>query len=119
MTWYDIDLIYDLAYGANVTVEADNVEEVCRRAIEKADDTEAWKSTDHASDAYVHEISPPTVWSRPTATPRRFRSRTPTRATDLRPRSPFTANRRQARSKSRAARSGSVSCARVSRSPPS
>ena len=56
MTWYDIDLLYDLAYGANVTVEADSAEEACRLAIEKADRTEAWKSTDHASDAYVHEI---------------------------------------------------------------
>ena len=56
MTRYDIDLLYDLAYGATVTVEADSVEEACRLAIAKADETEAWKSTDHASDAYVHEI---------------------------------------------------------------
>ena len=56
MTWYDVDLLYDLAYAANVTVEAKSVEEACRLAIGKADDTEAWKSTDHASDAYVHEI---------------------------------------------------------------
>lgn len=56
MTRYDIDLLYDLSYAANVTVEADSVEEACRLAIGKADDMEAWKSTDHASDAYVHEI---------------------------------------------------------------
>lgn len=56
MTRYDIDLLYDVAYGASVTVEADSAEEACRLAIAKADATEAWKSTDHASDAYVHEI---------------------------------------------------------------
>lgn len=56
MTRYDIDLLYDVAYAASITVEADSVEEACRLAIAKADDTEAWKSTDHASDAYVYEI---------------------------------------------------------------
>ena len=56
MTRYDIDLLYDATWGANVAVEADSVEDACRLAIEKADDTEAWKSTDHASDAYVSGI---------------------------------------------------------------
>ena len=56
MTRYAIDLLYDVAYAATVTVEAHSVEEACRLAIEKADDAAAWESTDHASDAYVHEI---------------------------------------------------------------
>ena len=56
MTWYQIDLLYDVAYGANVTVEADNATDACRRAIDKADAMEAWKNTDHASDSYVDEI---------------------------------------------------------------
>lgn len=56
MTWFDIDLLYDVSFAANVTVEADSVEDACRLAIEKADEMEVWKSTDHASDAYVDEI---------------------------------------------------------------
>ncbi|MCY4547693.1 MAG: hypothetical protein OXC28_04940 [Defluviicoccus sp.] len=56
MTSYEINLLYDVCFGATVTVEADSVEETCRLAIEQPDDAEAWKSTDHASDAYVHEI---------------------------------------------------------------
>ena len=56
MTRYEIDLAYDLSFAANVTVEADSVEEACRLAIEKADDMDAWKSTAHVSDAYVSHI---------------------------------------------------------------
>ena len=57
MTRYTVCVAYDVSYAATVTVEADTPEDACQRAIDKADDLEAWKSTDHASDAYIVEIA--------------------------------------------------------------
>ena len=57
MTRYTVCVAYDLSYAATVTVEADTPEDACRRAIDRADELEAWKSTDHSSDAYVVEIA--------------------------------------------------------------
>ena len=51
-----LQLLYDITVAATVSVEADSVEDACRLAIEEADNTEAWKTTDHASDPYVFEI---------------------------------------------------------------
>ncbi len=56
MTWYEIDLLYDLCFGATVCVEAPDVDDACNRAIEEAGELEAWKSRDHASDPYIREI---------------------------------------------------------------
>ena len=56
MTRYTVCAAYDVSYAATLTVEADTPEDACRRAIDRADELEAWKSTDHASDSYVVEI---------------------------------------------------------------
>lgn len=56
MTRYALQLGFAVYFGANVAVEADTVEEACRLAIDKADETEAWRSTDHSSDSYVIAI---------------------------------------------------------------
>ena len=56
MTWYQIDLLYDVCFGATVCVEAPDVDDACHRAIEEAGELEAWKSRDHASDPYIREI---------------------------------------------------------------
>ena len=56
MTAYTIQLGHALYYGATVSVEAGTVEEACRRAIDEADNREAWRSTDHVSDSYVLAI---------------------------------------------------------------
>ena len=56
MTRYTVCVAYDVSYAATVTVEADTPEDACRLAIDKADELEVWKGTDHVSDAYVVEI---------------------------------------------------------------
>lgn len=56
MTAWTLQLGYALHYGATVSVEAGTVEEACRLAIEEADETEAWRSTDHVSDSCVLAI---------------------------------------------------------------
>lgn len=57
MTRYIVCVAYDVSYAATVTVEADTPEDACQRAIDETDQLEAWKSTDHASDAYVVDIA--------------------------------------------------------------
>ena len=56
MTRYTLQLGHAMYFGANVTVEAGTIEEACRRAIEKADETGAWRSTDDASESHVVAI---------------------------------------------------------------
>ena len=56
MRRYTLDLVYDVAFGARVTFDADTPEDACARAIDRADELEAWKSTDHVSDSYVTDI---------------------------------------------------------------
>ena len=57
MIRYTVCVAYDVSYAATVTVEADTPEDASRRAMDKADELETWKSTDHASDPYVVEIA--------------------------------------------------------------
>ena len=56
MSWYSLDLLYDITVAATISIEAESVEEACRLAIEQADAIDAWKTTDHASDPYVFAI---------------------------------------------------------------
>ncbi len=56
MTRYTVDLAYDVAYAARVTVDADTIDDACQLAIDKADELSAWKSSDYVSDSYVTEI---------------------------------------------------------------
>ena len=78
MRRYTVDVLYDVSYAASVAVEAANPEEACRRAIDKADDMEAWKSTDHASDPYILDIreqggtDPANAPTRPVAIPETY-----------------------------------------------
>ena len=50
---WTIQLAYAAYFGALVTVEAETLEEAIPAAIREADESERWKSTDHAGDPHA------------------------------------------------------------------
>ena len=50
---WTIQLAYAAYFGALVTVDAETLEEAIPAAIKEADESERWKSTDHAGDPHA------------------------------------------------------------------
>lgn len=56
MNSYTVKLAVPIYQTATVSAEGDTLEDACRNAIDRADDEEAWKSTDHVGDIHVVAI---------------------------------------------------------------
>ena len=50
---WTVQLAYAAYFGATVTVEAETLEQAIPAAIREADESERWKSTDHAGDPHA------------------------------------------------------------------
>ena len=53
---FTVQVGYAGYYANTVTVEADTLEEALERAIEKANESDAWRSLDHVGDSFVDAV---------------------------------------------------------------
>lgn len=56
MKQYTIQCGYNQGYGNTVTVEAETIEEACRKAIEQANDESSWRSYDGVGETYIERV---------------------------------------------------------------
>ena len=56
MNSYTVQLAYPAYFTATVSVDAHSLDDACRQAIARADNDDAWTSSDHVGDIHVSAI---------------------------------------------------------------